>query len=291
MLYSSVLELRSREESILPGHYPYQGYGLVLSLLRRSAPRIAEAVHNAAVKPLAVAVLGPPWPVAPAPRRVRAGDVLRVRVACLRDDVFAALAEAVLSHARGEPVELGEARFDIVRLATTPAETRWAGCVGVEDLLARAEPSPALRLRFFTPTTFRSKGRRNVMFPEPELLVRGYARRWRQAGGPSVSPELEDTLVQRTIVARYSLRSGMVDFGHYAESGFVGTCELRIVRSRDDNLSRTLQALGSFAGFAGTGAKTAMGLGLTARATDGHPLRERARRATEDPAGEAPSRG
>jgi CRISPR-associated endoribonuclease Cas6 len=263
MLYSTVLELRAVADTVLPPHYGYQAYGLVLHLLEQASPSLAEAVHSAQAKPLAVAVLGPPWPIAPREHLLSAGALLSVRVSCLSDEVFATLAEAVLAHPPGKPLSMGDALLEPVRLATNSKESRWAGQVSLETALETAKPLPSLRLRFLTPTTFRSKGRRNVMFPLPELVLGGYFRRWQQVGGPALPGSLVDVLQSSTVVARYSLRSGMVDFSSYQEAGFVGYCELRLTGKGDGGLLRTLQALGTLATFTGTGAKTAMGLGLT----------------------------
>lgn len=266
MLYSTVLTLRAREERPAQPNLGHQVYAAVLALIGEADAGLVSALHDTdGPKPLTVSPL---WR---ARRRPDSGDddgdgrFHRIRVTALSDEVFSALARSVLEHDGREPVRLGEALFDLVGLATTPKESRLAACASFKALLSEAEPRPTMSLRFLTPTTFRSGGRRNVIFPDPGVLFRSYLARWNALSPERLPESLGDIATARLFISRYALRTAMLDFGSYSEAGFVGSCELRAHEGTPAEALCAFQALARFAFFAGTGAKTAMGMGQTRR--------------------------
>jgi len=266
VLYSTVLTLRARGEALAQTNLGHQVYAAVLALIGEADPALASALHDTeGPKPLTVS---PPWRARP---RAEAGSddsngrLFRVRITALSDEVFSALAHSVLMHDRTRPLRVADALFDLQGLATTPKESRLAACTAFKELLRKAEPRSAVSLRFVTPTTFRSGGRRNVIFPEPGLLFRSYLARWNALSPERLPESLGEVASERLFIARYALRTAMLDFGGYSEAGFVGRCEVRAQEGTPAEALCAFQALASFAFFAGTGAKTAMGMGQTRR--------------------------
>ena len=265
MLYSTVLTLRARGEGPPKTNLGYQAYAAVLALIGESDPALASALHDTeGAKPLTVS---PPWST----RRLESGGeggggrLRRIRITALSDEVFSTLAQSVLDHDRGKPVHLSEGSFDVMGLATTPKESRLAACTTFAALIREAEPRSTVSLRFVTPTTFRSGGRRNVIFPDPGLLFRSYVARWNALSPERLPESLGEVASERLFIARYALRTAMLNFGSYSEVGFVGVCEVRAQEGTAAEALCAFQALAGFAPFAGTGAKTAMGMGQTRR--------------------------
>jgi len=266
MLYSSVLTLRAREERPAQTNMGYQVYAAVLALVEEADPALASALHDTdGPKPLTVSPLWRTRHRLSSGNDDGQGNLHHIRITALSDEAFAALARSVLEHDPAEPMRVGEASFDLVRLATTPTESRLAACTSFKALLQEAEPSPTIGLRFLTPTTFRSGGRRNVIFPEPGLLFRSYLARWNALSPERLPESLGEVASERLFIARYALRTAMLDFGSYSEAGFVGSCEVRAQEGTPAEALCAFQALASLAFFAGTGAKTAMGMGQTRR--------------------------
>jgi CRISPR-associated endoribonuclease Cas6 len=268
LLYSTVLTLRARGEGPPKTNLGYQAYAAVLALIGESDPALASALHDTeGAKPLTVS---PPWSA----RRLDSGGqdgngrLHRIRITALSDEVFSALAQSVLLNDRSKPLRVADASFDVLGLATTPKESRLAACSAFKELLRKAEPRSAVSLRFVTPTTFRSGGRRNVIFPDTGLLFRSYVARWNALSPERLPESLGEVASERLFIARYALRTAMLDFGGYSEAGFVGVCEVRAQEGTPAETLCAFQALADFAVFAGTGAKTAMGMGQTRTGSD-----------------------
>ena len=72
-------------------------------------------------------------------------------------------------------------------------------------------------------------------------------------------------LIGEVDIARYKLRTQMMDFRSYRQLGFVGECEFGVRKGLCEEALGALQVLADFSVFAGVGYKTTMGLGQTRR--------------------------
>jgi hypothetical protein len=146
--------------------------------------------------------------------------------------------------------------------------TDFARLSGDEDT-PHAEPDGALSVRFVTATVF-SWGRgvdgrhRYGLLPMPELVVGSWLRTWIAAGGPDLPLRGEDDWLRERVVLRAvrALRTVTVHTGRSPVPGFVGEVALEWAGGQPGG-ARALRALAGFARFAGTGSKTAYGLGRT----------------------------
>jgi len=263
-LYALLLKLTAEGESDLSPTHGYHAYGLFLSLVRESSPRLADELHNSDLpRPFTVSTLrgklkraGRNWKV------VDSGEY-SLRFTFLREDLFAHFMDGALK-AAGKPLRLESATFHISEVALHPRESLFCGHQSYEELMAESWSARKIALQFLSPTTFRSGGKRNVLFPEASLVFGSYLARWQHYSPISVN---EATLkaLPHILVARYRLTTRILDFNAYQETGFEGQCTFELPAALDEDLARSINALADFAFYCGTGAKTTMGMGQTRR--------------------------
>lgn len=274
MLYSAEMRLRVTRS---PGPDGVNGYHLLsffLHLIEGVHPGLAEWLHrDSAVKPFTLSPLLPP----PGRRQLAMlsiGDNLSFRITLLDEKVFAALADSVWRLSPEAELILGDMRVQCRGLATTPAESPWAGYTTFSQFLKNAGTDTRLRLEFLSPATFRSspKGERNILFPEPPLVFGSLLNRWNAFAGASHKLNLSDVSTGAVRVSGYRLGTRLLDFGSYRELGFIGQATYECNNSLPVEAIRTLNALADFAFYAGTGAKTTMGMGQTRRMDNARSL-------------------
>jgi CRISPR-associated endoribonuclease Cas6 len=263
-LYAALLKLTAEGESDLSPSHGYHAYGLFLSLIRESSPRLADELHNSDLpRPFTVSTLhgklkraGRNWKV------IDSGEY-SLRLTFLREDIFAHFMDGALKAAR-QPLRLESATFHIQEVALHPRDSLLCGHQTYEELIADSSSARKVTLRFLSPTTFRSGGKRNVLFPDASLVFGSYLARWQHYSPVNVSEATLKALPQ-ILVARYRLTTHILDFNAYQETGFEGQCTFELPAALGEDLAKTINALADFAFYCGTGAKTTMGMGQTRR--------------------------
>ena len=117
--------------------------------------------------------------------------------------------------------------------------------------------SDNINLQFCSPTSFRQQGTQEL-FPQPSLVFSSLLRKWNTFSPYMFPSELYLTDV---IVSRYNLRTELVDFGKYKIIGCIGSCTYQLDKGIPGFQKELLHSLAFFAGIAGVGYKTSMGLG------------------------------
>ena len=140
------------------------------------------------------------------------------------------------------------------------------------DLAANARTETRLRLRFLSPTSFRSH-EMHYPLPDPALVYQSWLARWNEFAPPDVriNVALLDIVTAHVAVSRYDLRTEMVDLGENRKVvGFVGVVQYNVIRAGmiGEEWLRRLNLLADYATFCGTGHKTAQGMGMTERTLD-----------------------
>ncbi|MDI3317650.1 MAG: CRISPR system precrRNA processing endoribonuclease RAMP protein Cas6 [Bacillota bacterium] len=144
--------------------------------------------------------------------------------------------------------------------------------VAIADLGAAGAAAASVEVEFLSPTFFsfgRRFGRQQYeLLPLPELVVGSWAAAWCSAGGtlPAPMPEeaFREWLGERVAVRSIEgLHTVTVDGGETALTGFLGTVRYAWIGPEPWGPG-LLAALARFASYAGTGAKTGHGFGLTA---------------------------
>lgn len=265
MPYAFLLYLTSSDPR--PPRYPgLYAHGLFFALLGRLDPGLAAAVHAAPRKPFTLAVLEPP----PPPHRGRegSGEVV-LRVTTLDDGLFGPLL-GVLLREGVVGLALGDQPYRLARVVATPQGSPLAGHRRWEELAA-APPIRCLRLRFCTPTVFATSkpGRRarHTPLPDPFLIAKSLLSSW-QHHSPLRFPETEAAALLTVFeldleLTRFAdLRFERAQAAKGFFPGFTGAVELHC-HSDSLDVQRALGILQAYAFYAGVGAKTAYGLGLT----------------------------
>lgn len=140
----------------------------------------------------------------------------------------------------------------------------WSGISTFEEMYDQSAPGEQITLQFHSPTSFKRKGK-SVPLPLPDLVFASYLQKWN-----AYSPFKFDRISLLTWVGdsvaieAHQIETVMVPFGKFQIVGFVGTCRYRVLK-KDTEKQRILNALADFAFYAGTGAKTTMGMGQTRR--------------------------
>jgi len=134
------------------------------------------------------------------------------------------------------------------------------------DILATSFSSDQRRLTidFVTPTVFKRTGDLQMPLPLPEYVFGNLIDRWaRLASTTPLHPDLRDWIQANVDIGYHRIGSERVSFERAGKGfmiGFIGSVGYRIHSSESPFLNQ-VHALAHYARFAGTGAKTTIGLG------------------------------
>jgi CRISPR-associated endoribonuclease Cas6 len=277
-----VLKLIPEEDAAISPTQGYHSYSLFLSLIREVAPEMSERIHAMdSPKPFTVSPLRGKF--APGGRKVNSGNSYWLRFTFLDNFLFAQFVHSLIESFNQERrLKLGAAMFRLEEVVTHSQGSPWAGFDSFEDIWERASPDKNVSLDFSSPTAFRSGAKRNVTFPQPELVFGSYLNKWNACSPIKFDDGLKDYLAEHVIPARYKLETRILDFGSYQEVGFEGRCTFLMTDSIPGEIVRQINALANFSFYAGTGAKTTMGMGQTRRINNAGALSHGTRRHSEE---------
>lgn len=267
MPYALVLPLRPCASMPLPAALNECAHAAFFALLAQADADVATRLHGMEERK--------PFTLCPLfarqdgePRRARGGETLSgLRLTLLDDSLFVVVAHALLANTNPAPLCLGDAAFAVTNVWLTGEAHPLAGGVTYSDLAAGTYAPALLGIRFQTPTVFRSQ-KRDVLWPEPRLLWQSWARAWAafapdNAGLPDEAQIM--AWAAQVTVAQHRLETRTVRLGGSLQAGFAGVCGCDLT-ALDEAGRRALTTLADFAFYAGTGRKTAMGMGQTRRA-------------------------
>lgn len=129
--------------------------------------------------------------------------------------------------------------------------------------ILKGEAGPSFRVRFATPTAFKSKGRYTIM-PDVRLIFQNLLMHYNQAyaGDSEIDSETLEYLTERVSITSYNLRSRYfprtMDRSDKIPA-FAGTVTLRA--HGPQSLQGLVAMLLTFGEAAGVGVKTSMGMG------------------------------
>jgi len=239
-------------------------HALFLDIIRAVSPALAEKLHaDTAIRPFTVSPLLGVELAGGVKIQVRAGQRFLIRFTFLDDTIRAVFTDAMQKQ-RGKNIMLDNVMFVLDSVKTSHGNLSLCSSHDPVDLLNISMPVRKISIRFFTPTAFRSQGKRNVIFPLPVLVFGSWYARWQNYAGTAVT-DLSPAVFEEIRVSRYALLTRAVRFVSYQEIGFEGDCVFELPRQISDEDARCLNALADFAFYCGTGAKTTMGMGQTRR--------------------------
>lgn len=160
-------------------------------------------------------------------------------------------------------LSLANRRTIIKNINYKEGSTPWARSSLYPKLFEEAKPLEKIKLKFFSPTSFRSKGKQCTI-PETPLIFGSLLDKWNSFSGIRFKDAPIDNLEQ-VFPSQFELRSELVEFSNYKIIGFKGTVEYRLGKEFTKEEKRIINTLADFAFFAGVGYKTTMGIGQTVR--------------------------
>lgn len=266
-LYALVIRLQPQRGGPPPDPRGHGAQALFLELLRQVAPDLAEQLHaDAASKPYTVAVLPPPG------RARRPDDLVELRVAFTRAELFPPVTRALLQQSSKSSLRLGRASLALLDVVGTPGAHAWAGYTSFADLVAGVRAADDLTLEFSTPAAIgqgtRADGRQRLaLLPTPELVFGSIARRWNELAPAELrlDAEVVEAAARDTMVSRYALETTQINLGKGPQKGFIGLCSYESPVEAEQ--ARTLALLADAVFYLGVGMKTARGMGLCRRVT------------------------
>lgn len=183
--------------------------------------------------------------------------------------VYLTLLDDTLWPALSQGISLTPTVEVIGRPLTLPAGGPHVQHRSYAELAAAASAETRIRVRFLSPTSFRSH-EMHYPLPDPTIVYQSWLNRWNEFAPENVriNVALLDIVAAHVAVGRYDLRTEMVDLGRNRKVvGFVGSVQYNIIRAAKigDEWLRRLNLLADYASFCGTGHKTAQGMGQTER--------------------------
>lgn len=170
----------------------------------------------------------------------------------------------------GAEIELDGTPFEVVQVASEPAQHNWAARLTYEDLsarwlLARETPGGRIELQLLAPTAFKSAGKLQI-FPLPDLVFGSLLAKWNAFAPVALPEEARRFAAECLVVSRFELRSQAAPFKteNAFKSGAVGTVTYSAM-NRDRYWLSVMNVLADFAWFAGVGISTTMGMGQVRR--------------------------
>lgn len=263
-IYATLLKLQADGEATISPTQGHHAYGLFLALVRQSSPRLADYLHSSdSLKPFTISPLQGKFERVSKGLKISNGSEYSIRLTFLRDDVFAHFMDGAL-RAAGQPLRLESAIFHITNMVLHRDDSPLCHHQSYKELVSEAQPLSKISLRFLSPTTFRSGGKRNVLFPEAPLTFGSYLTKW-QYYSPIKINDAVARFLGDIVVARYKLHTRILHFNSYQEIGFEGECTFELPEDLDEDSVTAINTLADFAFYCGTGAKTTMGMGQTRR--------------------------
>jgi CRISPR-associated endoribonuclease Cas6 len=209
--------------------------------------------------------------------QVTPGQVYWLRITMLDATVFGTFAQYLIAKPRALTVRIGDARFEISRLLSTPEPGNtaqpWVAYSSFAELCTAKKVQKQYHFEFATPTAFsrgqKQWGRLLKMFPEPSFVFESLARQWDLFAPPDlrlvtsgVTPHnIGAWCEEQVIVTRYSLETCYLPSNKFGQTGFQGNVIYEIKGSPAAPEASWLSPLARFALFSGVGYKTTMGMG------------------------------
>ena len=207
------------------------------------------------------------------------GQVYWLRITMLDATVFGIFARSLITRPRDLIVRIGDARFEISRLLTTPdPDSKTQSWIGYSSFAELQHLQPAMKrydFEFASPTAF-SKGQKQwgkhlKVFPEPAFVFESLARQWELFAPEScsltahqlTSRVIEAWCEENVVVSNYTLSTRYLPSSKFSQVGFQGTITYRVQGNLAAEEAQWLTTLARFALFGGIGYKTAMGMGQT----------------------------
>ena len=287
-LFSLLLRLHPVEPGLVAPGAGNQGQAAFLDMVRQTDPALSEWLHTPNQRrPYTVGLLQGFNHLTSAQLEearshqqllpVQPGQTYWLRITMLDATLFSSFAQRMITQPRALRVRLGDARFEISRLLTTPEPTAttqsWVAYASFAALQRLRPAQKYYQFEFVSPTAFslgqRSWGKLLKVFPEPHFVFESLARQWNlfapialRMETNSLSLRTFSAWCEENIVAtRYALETSYLPTSKFGQAGFQGTVTYEVKGIPTAPEATWLSPLAQFALFSGVGYKTTIGMG------------------------------
>ena len=274
MPISTLISLIPKTDVTLRPTMGHHAHAAFLSILKKSNPKVAEAVHaQSAQKPFTVSPLIAAAKLRGNQLHIKAGTECRLRFTFLDDELFTHFGKAFLTLAM-PPIRLGEAVFQVKQMVSHATEDRsWSGSATYAELVQSAKTDTRMSFRFYSPTAFRrltprGQKTRSDVYIDLVRCYQSWVNKWNAFAPVKLDKaKILEFVTEHGQVTSVNTKSRALNFGKHTEVGWVGTCACVFYPedSLDEHLLRAVNCLADFAFYCGTGYKTTMGMGQTRR--------------------------
>lgn len=275
-LVSLVIKLRNPQAASLAADQGRAMAAEFLRWVRNIEPKLSATLHDETdlPKPYSVSSLRD----LSLPERgmvlLPANSLVWFRITSLSPALSLFLVDQLLPAMPAE-IQVGDTKFKIEEADWEAKRHPWAGWINYGQLIEKelmGEVSRTIKLEFATATTFHTHGV-HMPFILPALVLRSWLKTWNAFAPVKFSESLLETAESAVAVSYYKMQSMPVRYGKATLVGGIGNCTFNI-QEKDPYWLHVIKVLSGFAFYAGTGAKTALGLGQTRRLNESGAYRK-----------------
>lgn len=289
-LFSLLLRLHPTEVGMVVPGAGNQVQAAFLDMVRQTDPALSDWLHAPNQRrPYTVGLLQGFNHLTPAQLEeararqqtlpVQPGQTYWLRITMLDATLFGSLTQYFITKPRALTIRLGDARFEVSRLLTTPeagaTPQSWVAYSSFAELCVLRPAQKLYSFEFASPTAFslgqKAWGKLLKVFPEPVYVFDSLARQWDifapthlRMETSALSPRILSAWCEENlVVARYALETSYLPSSKFGQAGFQGTVLYEVKGMPSAPEATWLSTLARFALFSGVGYKTTIGMGQT----------------------------
>lgn len=261
-----IVKIKPERDHNLPISTAKSLLGMLLRLVRSVDADYSKFLHDSnTTKPFTISRLKGKFVKNEDGLIVSSEEIYAFRMTSVSEKLSRILIEAISpSFASQEKVNLWGEFFTVVSFAVA-SEKNYPAIITFEEVKKAAqklsENTKEAEVKFVSPTAFRYN-RKNILFPQPEILYRSLGLRIKNLFGELLneSEMLTDDEVQAINIESYKLRTKVVNFLDIPMQGFIGNVVYDFSKLPKDSLYKAFLPL-LLLNYIGVGAKTTMGMG------------------------------
>ncbi|MFZ5942945.1 MAG: CRISPR-associated endoribonuclease Cas6 [Bacillota bacterium] len=252
MLQKIIIKGKCSATGTVKGYGGTEIHGWFFKMLEEINPELSARIHGMDEKPFSI---GPVYGGKKEKGKTvfEEGEEYSFTFASLNEEIFKVVSNMAFTLV-GNKIYLGTAGLNITEVRPI------FGSKGLSfyDILEKHSlVNREITLQFSSSTSFRQQGTQEI-FPQPDLVFGSLLRKWNAFSPVSLPGELGNSPI---LVKKYNLKTELVDFGKYKVIGCIGNSTYQLDKSLPNFQVNMLNSLAFFAGIAGIGYKTSMGLG------------------------------
>ncbi|MEN3008997.1 CRISPR-associated endoribonuclease Cas6 [Pseudothermotoga sp.] len=262
IFHSVVIKLQALDEGVYDFYPGQKVHSFFLNLISKSDPKMAKSLHDEKKeKPFTVSSflgLNVDEPI-----HIRKHSFYFIRITMLNDEILDSMIASILEkNALRQELKIGNIPYKMIEIFFDKEYSKWAAHASAQELFLSSSSSNLIKLRFHTPTLFRSGDEHN-RYPTPVKVFTSLLRKFNKFSEFKIEQQIEEQFNEISILEKKTTSKRVIFKDFYLE-GFIGDVTFK-VPDHNQRLLKIVNVLADFAFFAGVGYKTTMGLGQIER--------------------------